>query len=89
MLHGTFLDADSDVVPFGHPMSEVIFEEEQSIDVIVFVSPETKHNYGLPRPLPSQEPSTLPSLCWLDTDIQEVVSLPEPLPLAAPGILGR
>lgn len=80
VLHGSFLDADADVVPFGHPMSEVIFEEKQSSDVTVFVSRETKHNYGLPRPLLPQEPSTLSSLCWLDTDIQEVVSLPEPLP---------
>lgn len=38
MLHDTFLGANSDVVPSGHPMSEVIFEEEQSSDVTVFVS---------------------------------------------------
>lgn len=66
VLYGSFLEADSDVVPSGHPMSEVIFEEEQSSDVTVFVSRETKHNYGLSRPLLPQESPTLPSLCWLD-----------------------
>lgn len=41
VLHDTFLGANSDEVPSGHPMSEVIFEEEQSSDVSFCVLRDT------------------------------------------------
>lgn len=43
-LCSSFLDADSYVVHFGQLMPEFSFEEEESSDVTVYVSLETKHS---------------------------------------------
>lgn len=77
VLHGSFPNADPDVVP---PMSGVIFEKEHSLCV-----PRDQAQFWTSQTAPATEPSTLPSLCWLDTEIQEVVSLSHSSLITSPG----